>query len=242
MTKKSGLGQGFVLDGIDLSGDTGSADQISIPRPVTEVTDISQFAQERRHLQRDGNLSWSSWFNPDRAHAELENPPITDRIGTWLTGRNLGDSAKSLVGKQLNYDPTRNQDGSMSIAVQIQANGFGGEWGKLLTAGFETFGGIGDGSSVDFGAATNFGLQAYLQLTAFTGTDITVAIHDSADNSAFALVTGATFTAMTGVGAQRIQTARDQTVRQFVRINLTGTFTSATLVVMIKKNLHEVLF
>lgn len=242
MSKQSGLAQGFVLNGVDLSGDTGSASAISSPRPTTPVTGIDKSAQERLQLLRDGQLDWSSWFNPTGAHPELSALPTTDRIGSWLAGRAVGDAAANIVFKQLNYDGTRNNDGSFSFALQGRANGYGLEWGDLLTSGFQTFGGAGNGTSIDTLVAASFGLQAYAHLTAFTGTSVTLSIHDSADNSAFALVTGASFSAMTGVGAQRIETARNQTVRRYLRLNLAGTFTSATVVVAVVKNDHTVEF
>ena len=36
----------------------------------------------------------------------------------------------------------------------------------------------------------SFGVQAYLQVFSFTGTDVTITIQDSADNSSFANITG----------------------------------------------------
>jgi hypothetical protein len=71
---------------------------------------------------------------------------------------------------------------------------------------------------------------------AFTGTDITVTLEDSADDVTFAAVTGGAFAAKTGIGFERIQTGRTATIRRYTRIATTGTFTSATFLVNFVRN------
>jgi hypothetical protein len=246
MSKTAGLGDGLVVDGIDLSGDTGSAQAIGASRPTTNVTGIDKSAIERLHLLRDGRLDWSSWFNPaaGAAHEELSTLPTSDRIVTYLAGRTAGDPAACMVAKQLNYDPTRNEDGSLTIALQARANGFGLEWGHELTDGFEVFTGASDGTAVDFDASTDFGLQAYAQVLAITGTqDVDIEITDSANGSDFATIgSGVAFPTFTAVGAARVQTDRDETIRQHLRVEITSTFTTATILVVVKKNRIETLF
>lgn len=84
---------------------------------------------------------------------------------------------------------------------------------------------------------TSFGAQAYLHVTGFTGTSVTVAVQDSADNSTFAAVAGLAFTAVTAApNAQRIAIANTSTVRRYVRAVTTGTFTSATFAVAFMRN------
>jgi hypothetical protein len=245
MGKQSGLGDGLVIDGIDISGDTGSLGSIGSSRPTTGVTGIDKEAQERIHLIKNGRIEWQAWFNPARAHPELSSLPTSDRIVTYLRGRTLGNPAASMVGKQINYDPNRNTDGSLNAGVQAQSNGFGLEWGRQLTAGLQVFSGAGNGSAVDFTAvSTDFGLQAYLQVVALTGTqDLDVDITDSANGTDFAAIgAGVAFPNMTGVGSARIQTARDETIRRHLRIEVSGTFTTATILVAVTRNAHEVLF
>lgn len=84
---------------------------------------------------------------------------------------------------------------------------------------------------------TAFGAQAYLQATGFAGTSVTVTVQDSADNSSFAAVTGLAFTAVTAApNAQRLATANTATLRRYVRVATTGTFTSASFAVMLNRN------
>jgi hypothetical protein len=86
--------------------------------------------------------------------------------------------------------------------------------------------------------ATAWGAQAYLSVTQFTGTSVTVAVQDSADGSSWAAVTGLTFTAVTAAPAfQRLPTANTATLRRYVRAVTTGTFTAATFACAINRNM-----
>ncbi|MDX3643224.1 hypothetical protein, partial [Streptomyces sp. MB09-02B] len=70
MAKQSGLGQAFYLGGYNLSGDTGSGDDIGCGLAGTQdVTGIDKSAYERIGLLRDGRLNWTSFFNPATAQA-----------------------------------------------------------------------------------------------------------------------------------------------------------------------------
>ena len=88
-----------------------------------------------------------------------------------------------------------------------------------------------------------YGAQAYLQVTGFTGTSVTVAVQDSADGSSYSPVTGLTFTAVTAAPAwQRLATAGSATVRRYLRVATTGTFSSATFAVALNRNLSATAF
>jgi hypothetical protein len=80
------------------------------------------------------------------------------------------------------------------------------------------------------------GAQFYLHLTAFTGTSVVVKIEDSADNATFADLAGAAFTSATGATFERIATGASATVRRYLRVITTGTFTSASFVVNAVRN------
>ena len=81
----------------------------------------------------------------------MSSLPTTDRILTYCRGTTLGNPAASLVGKQLNYDATRADDGKLTFAVRAEANAFGIEWGKQLTAGKRTDTTATNGTAVEFG-------------------------------------------------------------------------------------------
>jgi len=85
-----------------------------------------------------------------------------------------------------------------------------------------------------------FGAQAYLQVPAFTGTDVTVTIQDSADNSSFSNVSGLSFTQITGSTplAQRVATGNTATIRRYLRAVTTtsGGFSSLQFGVIVNRN------
>lgn len=247
MAKQSGLGMAYYFGGYDLSGDTQSFAKISGGPAAIDVTAISEQGYERLGGERDGGIDWVSFFNATGAHVSLAALSTADQIGTVLVGPlAVGCPAASCVSKQVGYDPTRGTDGSLTLAVSGQANAFGLEWGVALTAGKRTDTAAANGASNDFGSASpSFGAQAYLQAFAFTGTDATVKLQDSADNVTFADVTGGAFTQITAAPvAQRIATANNLQIRRYVRaVTVTsGGFTSLTFAVQISVNQVAVVF
>jgi hypothetical protein len=251
MGKQSGLGDRFFLDGLNLSGDIGSLSRIGGGLTGTQdITGIDKSAFERAGLIRDGSLEFTAFFNPDtdRSHEELSPLPTDSRLANYYRGFTQGVPAAGLLGKQVNYDPTRNQDGSLTIGVQIPSTDFGLEWGVLLSDGDETETAVGSGAALDLSASTNFGLQAYLQVsdgTVGVGETVDISVQDSADGST-GWVDVANFTQITDATviplAERVQTLRTDTIRQFLRWNVVGTFTSITFNIMVMKNTIETLF
>lgn len=239
MGKQSGLGDNFYVGGVDLSGDTASLSRIGGSQAVIDLTSIDLSAFQRTGGLRDGSIEWTSYFNDSvgQAHKTLSARPTADVVVEYARGTTLGNQAACIVAKQINYDPTRTAAGELTMAVQAQANGFGLEWGNQLTAGKRTDSTATAGTAVDFTAATSFGWQAYLQVFAVTGTSVIVTLEDSANNSTFATLSGAVFTAATGVTTQRLASSSGTaTVRQYVRATTSGTFSSATFAVVLVKN------
>lgn len=248
MTKQSGLGDNLYIGGYNLSGDIGSLSRIAGGPAALEVTGIDKSAFERIGGLRDGGIEFSAFFNDavGQAHPRLSALPTTDQVITYCRGTTLSNPAAGLVGKQINYDPTRAQGGALTIGVQVQANGYGLEWGRQLTAGQRTDGSATNGSSVDLGSASPgaFGLQMYVHLFAFTGTSVTIKIQESSDNGvgdAFADVVGATTGALTGVTAMRVATGAID-VERYLRVVTTGTFSNAQFAVMAVRNDTSVVF
>lgn len=235
--KNGGLGDRLFIAGYDLSGDSNTIATTGGPSPL-DVTGVDKSAFERIGGLRDGSLSWTSYFNvaSNQAHAVLSALPRTDVTAQYCRGTAIGGDAAAVVGKQPDYAGTRGNDGAFTFGVQIQGNGTALEWGNQLTAGLRTDTAATNGASYDQGAATAFGAQAYLQVSALTGTDVTVKIQDSADNSSFADVTGLTFAQTTTARTtQRIATTSAQAIRRYLRAVTvtTGGFTSATFIVMV---------
>jgi hypothetical protein len=261
MTKKTGLGDNLFLHGVDLSGDTQALARIGGGPGVLPATGIDKSAVERLPGLRDGALEWTSWFNKDTlagaedgatisTHDKLAALPRTDVIGTYHRGTALGDPAAGIVAKQINYDPERGDDGSLTWKVSAQGNGFALEWGRQLSAGRDTYPlGTTNTTAVDFAAGSAFGLQAYLQAIDWELTNITptvdVKLQHSSDNGVgdpFADITGAVFTQLSISNviptAQRVATAANLAIERYVRavVVVAGTIVDADLAIVVVRN------
>ncbi len=240
MAKQNGLGDNFYVGGVDLSGDVASLESIVTSRAVMDVTGIDKSATERIHGIKDGGFDFTSFFNPaaTQSFPTLKALPTTDVTCSYFRGTTLGNPAASCVAKQINYDGSRSSAGEMSFKTSVKGNGFGLEWGVMLTAGKRTDTvATSPATGVDTLASAAFGGQAYLHVFAFTGTSVTVTIQDSADNSSFANISPSlVFAAATAVGTQRVSVANTTTIRRYVRAITTGTFSNAIFAVNFVKN------
>lgn len=252
--KQTGLGGGVWVSGYDLSGDFNALGTVATPVGTTTLTGVDKSAEERGKVLIDGNLAATAFFNPETAHPALSSLPRADRIFTYAVNKTaVGDPAASMIGKQINYDPNRAANGAYTIGVQAQANGYGLEWGQLLTPGVVALTEAAATASLNVGDEYDFGLQAYLHVFEFTGTDATITIQQSSDDDdldAWAAVTGGAFTEVATLldsesqVSERIQTARDQTIEQYLRVNVTTSagFTSLSYAIMVKVNKHSTVF
>jgi hypothetical protein len=238
MAKQSGLGDRLAVGAFDLGGDIGSLQRIGGGPQALDLTDITQGGYGRVGGLRTGAIEFTSWWNPaaGRSHSLLKTLPYADTLVTYGRGSSLGSPAASCVAKQIGYDGNRGADGSFSLGVATMSNGYGLEWGRQVTPWLRTDTAATNGTGVDFAAATAFGGQFYLHLTAFTGTSVVVKIQDSADNVTFADVAGAAFTSATGPTWERIAIANNATIRRYVRVATTGTFSNAVFTVNCVKN------
>lgn len=243
MGKQSGLGDNFYLGGYNVSGDINSLGRISSSQSAITKTDITKSAEARFDQGlKDGAIEFTSYFNDatGQAHAALSSLPTADLVATYFRGTTLGNPAASCIGKQIGYDGTRANEGSLLFAAQVQANGYGLEWGRSLTAGVRTDTAATNGTAIDTTASASFGGQAYLHVFGFSGTDVTVKIQDSADNVTFADIAGFSFTQILAFSHQneRIALGSTDTIRRYVRAVTvtTGGFTSLQFAVNMKKN------
>lgn len=244
MSKESGLGDMLIVHGYNASGDIQQLGEIGGGPALLPFTGIDKSAMERKGALLSGRFTMTTFFNSDlvtpATHQKLSALPRTDVILTYGHTTQLGWPAASLVSKQINYDPTRGDDGSLTFGVSAESNGYGVEWGRQLTAGVRTDTAATNGTGIDTTASASFGAQAYLQVGEFTGTDATVKIQDSADNVSFADVAGLAFAQITG-GApygERISVSNTTTIRRYVRAVTvtTGGFSSLSFSVNFIKN------
>lgn len=228
MAKQSAVGDNFYLAQYDLSGDVGSLQSLNISRALLDVTPISKAAMERILGRADGEIGFSAFHNAStgQSHAVLKSLPTADVIATFAHGATVGNDAASVNGKQVDYTTELGADGSLVHTSVVKGNGSPVEWGAMLTAGRVTTSSAGTAAShVDGTAASTSGGAAYLHVFGVSSGTATVAVYDSADNSSFTVVTGLTFTAASAATSERKATAAGATVRRYVAVVLSGTFT-----------------
>ena len=247
MAKQNGLGDNFYVGGYNFSGDIASLERISASRAVMDVTGIDKSAMERIQGIKDGGFDFTSFFNPTAAQAfpVLSALPTTDVVCSYFRGTAIGNPASSCVAKQINYDGARTDAGEFTFKTSVEGNGYGLEWGRMMTAGPRSdTSATSPSTGLDTLASADFGLQAYLHVFSFTGTSCTVTLQDSADNSSFAAIgSGVAFSAASAIGDERIATANTATIRRYVRAITTGTFSECTFaVVLVKNEIAGVLF
>lgn len=247
MAKETGLGAGYFLDGWDLSGDTRSLETISKSVSLIEQTGIDKYAYERNAGQLTGAIDWTAYFNPTNAHLTLEDLPRTNRNMMYMHKQTvLGTPCAFLSAKQLNYDPTRGADGSLTAGVASLSDTYWLDWGLSLTQGKRSDTGATNGTGVDFanyGMPAAFGFQAMLQVFSFTGTSVTFTIQSSSDNAVgdpYSAVAGGAFTVVSAAPtSERIQTGRTQAVERYLRVVTTGTFSQCTFTVAVAVNRRD---
>jgi hypothetical protein len=181
-----------------------------------------------------GSPTWT-WAAVGAAHAALSALPTADQIVTYFRGGALQSPAASISGKQINYDPTRDNAGNLTLAVEVQSDGYGMEWGEQLTAGIRQDTAATAGPAITDTAGTAFGAQAYVHLLGFIGTSVTIAIeHCTTSGGSYTSLLATT--AMTGIGAQRLAVPNTTTVDQYLKVATSGTFTWAAFAVDFVRN------
>lgn len=239
MAKQSGLGDQLYISGYDIGADINSIGGLSTPRATLDAPDITQSAMARLFGLRDGSAEFTSYFNPstNQAHDVLSVLPTTDVHLMYLRGAARDNKAVGLVGKQVDYAPTRGDDGSLTMNTSAQSNAFGLDWCRQLTAGKQTDSAAANSTAINTTASAAFGFQAYLQVFSLASGTATITIQDSADNINFDPVTNGAFTNVTARTVERIQSSSaTATVRQYIRVATTGTFSNLVFAVAINKN------
>lgn len=133
--KQSGLGDNFYIGGNDLSGDVASLDQVSGGPAPLDVTGLNKSANERIGGLRDGDLQFTTYFDAASEQPALSVLPTLSVIASYLRGTGQGNTAACLIGRQINYDGTRDNTGNLTMKVEVQADHYGLEWGTQLTSG-----------------------------------------------------------------------------------------------------------
>lgn len=182
--------------------------------------------------------TWA-WTLVGTEHNALSALPRTDTIASYFRGTALGNPAACVNGKQLNYDGTRDNSGNLTLKVEVQGNGFGLEWGQMITAGLRTDTTATTGAAYDLGAGNTHGAQAYLQLVDLVGTSVDVKVrHCTTSGGTYADLID--FGSQAAIGSFRGTAAG--TVNEFLKVVTSGTFTYATFAVAFMINTAAVSF
>ena len=236
--KQSGLGARFFVGGYDISGDVNAIDAMNGGPALIDSTDITQSAHSRLPGLRDGHMAVTVFMDTANAHPVLDALPTADVLLTaLLPPLAIGSAAANLNAKQIGYDPTRSAAGDLLLKTAGEGNAYGLEWCQALTAGLRTDTGATFGASLDNGSGTPYGAQAYLQVTGFSGTDVTVKVQHSPDGALWADLI--VFTQVTAAPAtQRAVVSNATTVNRFLRATTitSAGFTSATFAVTVNRN------
>ena len=244
--KSTGLGAQLWIAGYDLGASTNSLSRIAGGNAPILMTDITQDAEERHGGQRSGGMDIVSYWNPSAggSHELYSTLPTTDVVATYAAFTPaIGTPAASVLGKQINYDGNRTQDGAFLLNVTAESNAFGLSWGFLATAGMRTDASATAAAAVsplDQGSASpgTFGLVMFVHLKSLGSGDVTIKLQESSDNGAdaYADVTGATTAALSSAPtAVRIATG-SIAVERYLKVVTTGTFTDAVFAVQVYRH------
>ena len=153
-------------------------------------------------------------------------------LSIYQGGDTAGNKVVLLNSRIQNYTIDSSVADAVGVSATFTGDNFGN--GKSLYALTNTSA-TANTTAVDFGASSTLGGQAQLHCTAHSSANISVKIQSSADNSSFADVSGFSFTAISGITAERIATTN--TVNRYVRLAITVTSGSATFSVGYAHNL-----
>lgn len=239
MAKQSGLGDQLFIGGYDIGADINSISGLSTPRTTLPSTGITVSAQERMYGTTNAAGEFVSYFNDadDRVFESLKSLPTADVALMYCRGEGVGNEAFCVVGKQIDYNGNRGDDGSLLFNTSLLSSQFAGDWADQLTAGKDTHASATNGSTFDTGASADFGFQAYLQVFSVGSGTVEITLQDSANGTDWTDLTDGAFTNATARTAERIQSSSDTaTVRRYLRVITEGTFTDAVIAVAINKN------
>jgi hypothetical protein len=178
-----------------------------------------------------------AWFRAATAARTCELLIDWYTSGGVLVSTSTGDSAADTTSGWTLLSATDTAPATAAFAVivaQVDAPAGAGEIHYVDDVQF-----IAQPASIDTTASASFGGQAYMQVTAFTGTDVTLKIQDSADDASWADVASFGFTQVTAApDTERIALANTATIRRYVRVVAVtaGGFTALSYVVAMNKN------
>ena len=237
MAKSSGIGDRYFFHGTDISGDVSALGSISTQQGLLPATNLTSTTEERMRGLAMGQLGFTCYFNDALSQPILDQLPTTDVCILYARGTSIGSACFGLTAKQVNFDPSRGQDGSLTFAVDGQSNQDSGEWGVLLTAGQATVASSAATAPTGVVAAASsaFGGVGFLQYQQRASGTPTFLIEDSADTTDGTDGTWGTLLTFAGTGGASAFGERKTvtgTIEKGVRAATpTGTYSNAVFVI-----------
>ena len=238
MAKESGLNVRLYVSGYDLSGDANTLSTVGYTNEQYDVTTLSSAATARLLGKVDGTMTLNGYFDnaAGKIHAILSGNsgkiPTADVNVLVPLGSAIGDPAYGLLAKEAEYNVDRSDTGPITVTSSFASNGYGPEFGVMMTAYFDTFSSASSGTVVDDnGAATSNGGAGYLQVSSLASGSVTVKVQDCASSGGtYAdLVTFTTVAAASAPTAERVEASG--AVARYVKVTTTGTFSNAVIAV-----------
>jgi hypothetical protein len=230
MAKRSGLSQTLITHGVNVSGDVGSINNLTLTRADLDTTGLDKTAHERLTGTGDGSIDFTSFFNDEVAgsHLTLRAMPATSVMWTWLlAGAEAGGAGMTGTVQQMSYSPVRGRNGSMEIGVVGSArDGYPPfEDHVNVSPGIVTHASATSSASIDSLASSALGGIGFLQYTSRASGTPTFLIEHSTNNSTWATLL--TFVGTGGVTSFGERLTVTGTVNRYLRATTTGTFTNA---------------
>ena len=230
MAAQHGKSSAVLVDQYDLSAYLNSIDATASVE-TAEVTAFGATAKAYIPGLRDGALSLSGFWDGavgavDEVLAAALAAAAPKVVTLAVAGvGTIGNRAILCVADETSYGTQATPADAVAIAAEFQPTA--GLWHGVVLQDLSAETTATNTASVDNAAASSAGYLANLHATAFTGTNITIKVQDSSDNSAWTDL--ATFTVLTAAGAE--QKTATGAVKRYLRVLWTGTFTSCTFAV-----------
>lgn len=229
-------GKGTVVLGDEVAL-TGYLNQVQVSKSAQAVN-VTTFGNDDKVFiagVEEGTISLSGLFDAAGSDTELHGA-LGAASGKLLTvgvdGLTVGNRVSVAQAREASYSLQNPSNDAVRLNASFTCDG-GVRSGVSLHA-LEAETATADFASVDNGDSTANGGVGYLHVTAFTGTDVTIKIQDSADDAAWADLIS--FSSVTGVTQERSIVAG--TVDRYVRAQISGgTFTSVTFAVAFARDL-----
>lgn len=223
-----GKGAATLFGAYDLSAFLNNFDAAATA-DTAEVTTFGDSSKAYIGGLKDATVSLSGFFDGSAGAVDevLAAALANVRVVTLAAAGAGAIGNRAQIGNVISTSYSINAPVADAVNISAEAQVSGGLLSGIILADLVARTVIGQTAANDNAASTANGLTASLHLTAFTGTDITIKIQESADNVSW--VDLITFTQLTAIGSE-LKSATG-TIARYLRVDVSGTFTTATFAV-----------